>query len=212
MNRLDFYDLDEEMKEAGIFELSDIPQNADSFITYITSLTNSTDTNLKIEMITKAETILKSLLQSILPKINPDLNIIIYYDNDVNDSYKKLVDCLGYLQSQINEKKDELINYLSNKDMNKLTNKMKIDYFASYLEEILNGIIYTPLKESCNKFFSIEEPATNKIEKLGKDKFGMSKIISFEKDSKLFWYLVFTYLFRSSQVIGYFSNILKTPT
>lgn len=210
LSRIEFYDLEQNLLELGI-EISEITKRADNFITYLNSMETTLETTYKIEMMTKAEDKTKEMLQIIMSKTNPDLNRIIEIDSQQNDSHKVLIYCLGMIQAKIEKQKEDLIKKLSNiekLDSNKVTNKTTLDFYSSYIKEVFNDIIFNPIQEAFLKYSSIEEPATNSrnyIEKYVKN-FGDGSVMRIEKNETLFWYFVFSYLFRASQVIGFASE------
>jgi hypothetical protein len=216
LSRMDFYDLEEDMKSIKIYELRELSKIADSFITYINSINNSQDIDLRISMIKKAEEKAREMIQLVITKINPDLNWIINLDGKENDSYKKLTDCLGFILDGIEKQKELLKNNLLNKDFireNKITNQVTIDFYSSTLSNLVSSLVYNPLKEACFKFLFLEN-TDRSIKKFEGDQVVITgddgKSISIHKDRVLFWFLVFSYLFRSSQVIGFFSQEGRT--
>jgi len=217
LTRLDFFDLEDNMKDIKMYELNDFLILADNFITYINSINNNSEIMLRIKMIRKAEETAREMVQIIISKINPDLNWLIKLDNDASDSYKKLTECIGVLLDKIEKQKETLSNNLSNKDFiesNKITNKVTIDFFSSFLHSMVNDLVYLPLKEASTKFFFLdatEKPIIDDGEKIifVLDEQG-NRIRGVKKDKNLFWFFVYSYLFRSSQVIGFFS-LQKTP-
>ncbi|MBU0893879.1 MAG: hypothetical protein KKF48_02355 [Nanoarchaeota archaeon] len=212
LSRLDFYDLEEDMREIKIYELGELSSMADNFITNINSINNNKDINLRIQGIKKAEEKAREMIQLIVTKINPDLNWMISLDNKQNDSYKKLTDCLGFILDSMEKQKETLKNNLSNKEFmesNRITNQVTLDFYSSSLSNLINSLVYNPIKEACFKFLflektdeSIKRYEENQIVITGDD----GKGIIIKKDKTLFWFLVFSYLFRSSQVIGFFSQ------
>lgn len=216
LSRLDFYEISEDLNEENMgIDFLEINLKVDYFITYNTSALNSNDTIFRIQQIRKAEEKAKELLQIIISKVNPDLNKIIEFDSKENDSHKALIYCISMIQNEIERQRTDIMNKISNMDKidsNKITNNTSISFFASYLNQIVNDLIYIPLRESSIKFLMIKDPAVQD-EKV----FGSSDVGKLPRDKNLFWYFVFSYLFRSSQVLGFlkssdaYKNMIPKP-
>lgn len=219
LSRLDFYDLEEDMKNIKIYGINELSSMADLFLTYLNGINNNSEINLRLQCIKKAEEKAREMVQLIITKINPDLNWIINLDNKQNDSYKKLTDCLGSILDKIEKDKETLKNNLANKDFiesNRITNNVTIDFYSSSLGNLVSSLVYNPLKEACFKFMFLERTEeTIKKFKEGENQIVITgdegKSIVINKDRVLFWFLVFSYLFRSSQVIGFFSQGTQMP-
>ena len=205
----DFNDFDEYIKEKGIY-ISEILQKLnellENFITYINAIESNTSTLAKLGMIRKAESTSDDMIQVIISNINPDLNRLIELDQKENDSYRSLTICIGLVQNEIKKYKGELINKLSNKERlgsNKITNEATLDPYSSYLTKLVKSLVFSPIKEAFSDFCTINrmnEPITNSIKTFE------GSLVSIKKDKGLFWYLVFSYLFRSSQIVGFMSE------
>lgn len=210
LSRTDFIDLEKDLKMIKIFELKDIYFHFDRFLTYLNSSKNNYDTEFKIGMIQKSESKAKEILQIIVGKINPDINWLIRIENNLPDSnYKKFRDCVDLIMKRIEEEKARISNILSNQEKmqsNRITNKMAIESYSDYLHEIVNDLVYNPLKEAVLRFILldkedfVESVSEGKIRITGDNGIDIAQI---EKDKNLFWFFVFCFMFRSSQILGY---------
>jgi hypothetical protein len=199
-SRLEFYELGENLSKYANINLIDLISKVDSLFTYLNSVETNSNTSLKIEMVRRAESRTKEMLQIIISKVNPDLNRLIELDNKENDSHRNLILCISRVQDKIETQKLEILNKLSNLSRNDITNKISLNNFSAYLHGIINDLIFNPLRDALFKYMAIEkmeEPVTNSIKTFE------NKLVSIKKDNKLYWYLVFSYMLESSQIIGF---------
>lgn len=215
LSRIDFYDLEEDMKNIKIYELKELSSLADYFFTAINSIKNNNDAELRLTMLQNAEDKAREMMQVIITKINPDMNWIISLDGKQNDSYKKLTECLSVILGNLKKEKDNLRTNILNREFfaNKLSNKINIDFYSSTLTNFVSSLIYNPIKEACFKFLLLEK-TDESVTDLNENQILITgdngRSIKISKGRTLFWFLVFSYLFRSSQVIDFFSQEGKT--
>ena len=209
LSRIEFYDLIDGLKSVGIDFLEILPP-VDRFITCMNSINYNSNTIHKIKMIRNAELLIREIIQLVIVNINPDLNRLIELDQKENDSHKNLINCIVLIQNKIEEQKKILVNNLSNKeiyDSNRITNKLNIEFYSLYLENLFKNLVEKTIQYAFYKYIITEEPVTDSEDYLRNTikKFdSMQKTyIRIKKDVNLFWYFVFSHLFRSSQIIGF---------
>ncbi|MDD5651223.1 MAG: hypothetical protein PHF86_12540 [Candidatus Nanoarchaeia archaeon] len=206
-------ELEESLRSIKIYDTGEITSKSDEFITYSNIVLNNSYSETKAENICRSEDRAREMVQIIISKINPDLNWMINLDNKMNDSYKKLVDCLGFILNEIELQKSSLQNKILNRESGsaKLSNSFEINSYISLLKNLVSSLVYTPLYESFSKFIFMDR-SDKSLERFDENQIIITgdsgKIIKIEnvKGKTLFWFLVFSYLFRASQVIGFFSK------
>lgn len=215
ISRMDFYELEEDLESAGRgFVVEEVGSNADKFITCVNSSYTNPKVLTKLDLLRRAENEARAMVQKLVSKINPDTNRLIHLEEEKRGSYSMFTTAIGILFSKIDETKEQLKNHMANRERiesNKITNKVTLDYYSSFLENIVHDLIYLPLSEALIKYTSLDDdnivlqmvtPSSNSTEQK-KDNPVAYKT---KKDKEVFWYLVFSYIFRSSQIIGALSS------
>lgn len=198
LNKLELSDLEDECNKINI-NIYDISDDCSTAISCVCSLDRNRDIDVILDELRELHILVRRLVQRMVSKVNPDLNSLIKSSSKEEDSYKWLTNHVGKALDQLKQKRDELEESLVRKNIiGNVMNKSKIDSFSSYAQSILEDLIFNPLKDAISHYNSLDDPI--KVEKTG-DKEEYSPI---QKNALLFWFIVFSYFFRSSQIVGSF--------
>lgn len=205
LQRYKFQELSERLLTKGI-SIYELCEEVDRFVTYMNSIDFTDNFIEKIERVRKTESSLKTIINIIFSKMNPELNLIIKEEDLVSNNYNGLVLRLERLTTEIGRARQDLTTSLKNKvdiETNVLTNNSNISFFISSLTSIFEDLIYHSLKQACDSILSIEVEAGIPIKKENK-----IIILKTSADKMLFYYLVYAYFLRTLQsTIPIFSNL-----
>lgn len=168
------------------------------FISLSNSIESSEDMIKNIELIKSSEVSVRSLLNLVFIKMNPEINRWIAFDQEKNNNYAKLSSRIEKIIDSIEERRETFIKNLSNKsdiEVNRITNKANLDFFMSFLRSICKDLIFNSLSHAYKSYSNVEKPALQ--EKQG----GELIIYTIKnKDEELYWYLVYLHFSRLSQI------------
>ncbi len=196
--RLDLIELEGELEELNI-DMSEELKDADRVLTLLTSSKLSSSQKETCNKLIKAEGIVLDLMQKIIAKTNPDMNIIIEKDDAKKERYGYLVRAILLIRTDLTELKNSTVNKILTAKQTKdsPSNEIKIGAYVSHIHGLLNNLFYVPLKEAIIQYNISTEPIIVTYEEDGEK---LKKEIP--KNNLLYWFNVYSYFLNSSQTIG----------